>query len=198
MKQKLNYFEERHISQNAFIPKVNDETAVETVHDFKYVLSKLAKKKYVTFQDLLKFSKVLLIYKDIGYVSEHITIPEGIIESKYFKKILTKSLKDERSILKFLRSGIIVIDVNNFKVEYISGYNPDQNFFIFTDYTSHFPPVKEIIFLNELCQISDELYIELFGKDAYQKREDEKNTALLDESDEEYIALLEEYEDLYD
>ena len=188
MKQELNYFEERNISQDAFISKVTDETAVESVNDFRYTLSKLAKyQKFVTFKDLLRFSNVLLIYKGTAYVSKYINIPDGIIDSKTFKKVLTKSLKNQRSILNFLRSGLIVLDINNFRIEYISGYNPMQNFFIFTDYDDYFPPVNEIAFLDEECNIPDELYIELFGKEAY-----------LDQKEEEYLSLDEEYAYLYD
>lgn len=187
-KQKKDYFIERNISSDAFISKLTDETAVSTIKDFKYVLSKLAKNKsFLTIQDLLRFCDVLLVYKGTAYVSEFLVVPDGVIESKSFKKVLTKHLKDDHAIMKFLKKGLIVLDVNEFRVEYIMGYNPEQNFFIFTDYKSYFPPVNEIAFLDEKCNIPDEIFIEFFGEESY-----------LNQQEEEYFELEEEYEYLYE
>lgn len=151
-----DYSKIRKFTSSMIIPKLQDDLAINTTKSFRNFVKELQKKKYVDLLDFRRFCNVAFIYKDIAYVSDHMSIPENLIESYVFKIMFLKRM-NYTDLIKFLKSGLVIFDFNSKEnLEYL--FNSSYNVLLFFN-EKNVVPVKEIHILEDSDDIPEELKI---------------------------------------
>lgn len=188
------YLNKKGLKPEHIVKKYSD-SPIQTQTDLRYYWKNFKENVPMSLSDLRNICDVIFIFQNIVYVSDFLSIPE-LFYSKQLKETFNGYSTNRNEINSFLDNGLFIFDVDNF----------DNFTYVFMDWEHEIIAVidkykskeklttslKEVQFLDEYCNIPDELYDRLFGKES---EEDEENFSKFDD---EYFDLEEQYgEDLY-
>lgn len=187
------YLKRKGIEPNYIVKKYSDTTILNHTN-FRHFLKSFKENEVISLSDLRKLCNVVFIFKDVVYVSDFLKIPE-LLYFKQLKETFNCYSTNRNEINSFLENGLFIFDLDNFNnFTYVFMDWEHEMIAVIDKYKSKeklTQPIKDVQFLDEHCDIPDELYDRLFGEEG---EEDEENFSKFDDA---YFDLEEQYDDLY-